>query len=385
MLVNPGNKRKAYNPLYEWVAKQGLENVHMSVVERTSPWRADVRECAWMHKFPRKALLNTFIPDLREEKWAWLVKLKCWRKEAEGGQPTLQQRAQKFVQSLRSDMTVEEKFGLICDAKKFLDPDLARQVYDKAREHIRRDTGVQIIPSLVFKVPCLTPSLKQTLSRALKDTLLSSPNIPPAYAQYLCTVLTLVSVRTKLVGDVLNTHKLHITTGKMWQILEQNRCDCSAMHDTYGVPLVDGHCFTRSFQNFQPLIGAGGVECLQQNLKHATIPGWKTVGRYCERPLQRALHGIPGLSTLQRDDLLVHCMNAIQQHVKGLRDQHPPQYHESTLRKVKATLPPDWVFGPFDKPCVVCGEHASYSYVNCTGNIFSLRPTVDAMRFIAHI
>ena len=349
MLVNVGNHRKAHNPLYEWIARQGLDNVQMCVVERTSPWRAHVRECAWMRKFPRSCLLNTFIPDVREDKWAWLVRLKRWRTEATEPQETLQQRARKFVQSLRSDLRVEDKFRLICDSKKFLEPELAKQVFAKASEHIQRDTGVKIMSSLVFKIPCFTPPLKTSLSRTLKDTLLTTPQVPPAYAEYLCSILTLVSVRSKLVGDVVNSHKLNITTGRMWQILEAGQCECQVIHEQWGVPLVEGHYFTRSFSVIQPLIGTLGVECLQHHLKHATIPGWKTVGAYCAKPMRRTLCGIPGLSPMEREDLLLNCMRAIQTHVKGLRDTYPKQYSENTLKAVRRRLPQDWVCGPFDK------------------------------------
>ena len=46
--------RHTKHPLYHWMARMGLHNIHITVLEGVTPWMADITEVRWMHKFPLK-------------------------------------------------------------------------------------------------------------------------------------------------------------------------------------------------------------------------------------------------------------------------------------------------------------------------------------------
>ena len=205
--------RRAKYPLYEWWARMELHRVQITVVEQVPQWRADIKEIEWMHKFPRSDLLNVYIPDLRRDRWTCVLRMKAWKKVQPEHTRSLSDRAHKFIASLRSDLSVTGKYDLIMQTKRFLDAETARQVFTKAQQHIQRDTGVLIIPSFVLKIPLLTPDLRRKLAHVMKYSLLTTPDLPPIYAEYLCSILSFVSLRTKTAADLLCTHKMSFPMG----------------------------------------------------------------------------------------------------------------------------------------------------------------------------
>ena len=166
--------------------------------------------------------------------------------------------------------------------KRFLDAETAGQVFTKAQQHIQRDTEVLIIPSLVLKIPLLTPDLRRKLAHVIKYSLLTTPDLPPIYAEYLCSILSSVSVRTKTAADLLCTHKLSFPTGQLPYMLNHEKCNCAELAEQCSIPLVDGHCFARTVQNMSQFFGPHAESVLGQNLKNATIPHWLSVTNQCE-------------------------------------------------------------------------------------------------------
>ena len=98
-------------PLYEWVNKVGVHNVIVTPLERVPTWAADSREIFWMYRFGTSHLLNRSIPNLRQMKWAWLLKTKSFAKtlkKSESATANTKARADSFIRSGHCTLTLHE-------------------------------------------------------------------------------------------------------------------------------------------------------------------------------------------------------------------------------------------------------------------------------------
>ena len=107
-------------PLYEWVNKVGVHNVTVTPLERIPTWAADSREIFLMYRFGTSHLLNRSIPNLRQTKWAWLLKTKSFAKtlkKSESATANTKARADSFIRSGHCTLTLHEMVQLVLDTK----------------------------------------------------------------------------------------------------------------------------------------------------------------------------------------------------------------------------------------------------------------------------
>ena len=100
--------RRGKVPLYEWIMHVGIQNVVVTPLEKVSTWSADAREIFWMHRFGPANLLNRSIPDLRQEKWSWLMRTKSFAKthtKTTSATTRITAQATNFIQSRHTSST----------------------------------------------------------------------------------------------------------------------------------------------------------------------------------------------------------------------------------------------------------------------------------------
>ena len=98
--------------------------------------------------------------------------------------------------------------------------------------------------------------------------------IPASMKHYMSFTFRPVSKSLPKAGQLCNTYRPHISTADMRKaVAKPPSCSCSHMREMYGVRLVHGHCFTRSFDWKGSQLPTTSDPCIvHQNLKNGLLP-----------------------------------------------------------------------------------------------------------------
>ena len=309
-------------PLYEWIQKHGYGSVHMTLLEKVTAFNADSREIYWMQRFGKGHLLNRQVPDLRQPKWEWLTRVKSFvhthRKQSRlPERATIEDTVRHFLQTRHSVLKPAEKLQLILDTRRACDSQLASQVYQKAKEQIRRDTGTLIHRSMTVRVPLASVPMKRKITEHIQRVFMSHEKVPELYRQFLASSIPCVRGQVPKFGDFCKTYRPHISTDQLvHDVVTANTedvCNCQHMHKCFGLPLVNGHVFTRDFSwvngyDSDPCLSA---DLFHQNLKNPLLPSWGMVARSTTRELHRTLKTVHGMSTQARLQVIIQVLDMV--------------------------------------------------------------------------
>ena len=355
-------------PLYEWVNKVGVHNVIVTPLERVPTWAADSREIFWMYRFGTSHLLNRSIPNLRQTKWAWLLKTKSFAKtlkKSESATANTKARADSFIRSGHCTLTLHEMVQLVLDTKALCDSGVASQVMSKAQAKAKRDHGVFLRSQTTVRIPMASPDVKKRILTIFENAVQRESDIPPALRQYLCSTLRVVSKSLPKAGQFCQSYRPRISTAELRDhVTNPPQCSCSVLAATYGVPVVQGHCFTRSFDWLSRQFPHSACpETLHQNLKNALLPSWRSIYKDAGKSISRALDDLGHIPHVTRRRVASSVLNALREEYLHLTAITPPKHAVSSVREQLTLLPPSWVCGIFDKGTVcLWGACKSFFY-----------------------
>ena len=364
--------RRQRVPLYEWIQKHGFGSIQMTLLERVSHVNANARETYWMHRFGKTHLLNRQIPDLRQPRWEWLSRVKSFagkRKQAAAlpHNQTVEQAANHFVQTRHSVLTPAEKLQLVLDTRRVCDSQLASLVYQKAKEHIKRDTGTTLHRTICVRIPLMSPALKRAVTNHIQRVFLSHEKLPELYRHFLASSVNCVRASTPRFGDFCKSYRPQITTDRLvhdvLQAQHPNICNCQHMHAKFGLPLVHGHVFTRDFSWVSKLDPTLSPSLFHQNLKNPLLPSWRSVSRSLVLELNKALSTIHGLEKPHRMEVIAETMGLVDGEYRTMLRSTPSIHHVSEVKRSVGRLPQHWVLGMFDKGTTVLYAFCKYMFV----------------------
>ena len=121
------------------------------------------------------------------------------------------------------------------------------------------------------------------------------------------------------------------------------------MHKKFGLPLVNGHIFTRDFSwvsRYDPRLTP---DLFHQNPKNPLPPSWMAVSKSAIQELQRALHRVRGLSKTECLTVILRAMELVKTEYGHTQKTTPPMHTVSAVKRALNKLPANWVLGMFDK------------------------------------
>ena len=309
-----------------------------------------------MHRFGRPLLLNKYIPDLKVPRWAWLLRVKTFKRKLQKqdklpAKMDATDRAHKFIHGLRTTLTHAEQLRLVIDSRELCSAGLASQVFTKARHNIKRDTGNVLPRKLVLGIPLLDPVGKRAVVRSTVSTFQTCPHVPAMYREFLSKSIVCVRKSTPSVMDICQSYKPRLTTDVFEQRVQSGRwkCNCQSLHTQFGVPLVHGHVFTRNFKWLSSLSPLLRPEVFEQNMKNRLVPSWNNVSRAVSRDVQRALSELRFLTPASRAMLTASILLEAKSVYTRATANCPPKHHVSVVQDQLGLLPANFVLGPFDK------------------------------------
>ena len=325
-----------------------------------------------MHRFGKGHLLNRQVPALRQPKWERLTRAKSFvhthRKQTTlPERATIEDAARHFLQTRHSVLKPAEKLQLILDTHPACDSQLASQVYQKAREQIRRDTGTLIHRSMTVRIPLASLPMKRKITEHIQRVFMSHEKVPELYRQFLASSIQCVRGQVPKFGDLCKTYRPHISTDQLvHDVLTANKgdvCNCQHMHKCFGLPLVNGHVFTRDFSwvdRYDPCLSA---YVFHQNLKNPLLPSWGMVARSTTRELHRTLKAVQGMSTQARLQVIVQVLDMVQCEYTKLLHSTRSMHAVSQVKRSLKRLPPNWILGMFDKGTTELYTCCKYMYL----------------------
>ena len=214
-----------------------------------------------------------------------------------------------------------------------------------------RETGTKLPRKFVLGIPLLDPLGKRVLLQAVVSTFQISTQVPALYREFLCKFVVCVCKSTPSVMSVCQSYKPELTTDAFERKLRDNEWHCNfiELHAKFGVPLVNGHVFTRNFRWLGLLSPAFEPEVFEQNMKNRSVPSWRAVSHTLAKEMNRALTNLHFLSPASRATLTAHILNEAQKVFVRATSQCPRKHHVSVVQQQVKLLPPSFVLGPFDK------------------------------------
>ena len=346
-------------PLYQWISQMGIPNVCVTPLQRCTPASVCAVEKRWMRRFGTSHLLNRQLPSFGNERWRWLYKIKNAAKLIQSHQPqrveTLRERADKYLRGLRSNLTVEQKMILLLDSKTHLPHDIAGPTAVKIRAQIKRDTGYRLPPALVLKIPLLRQDHRSVIADLVLAKLRHSPTVPSVYVEYVRRVTRVVAYPLPTCVSFFRSFRVVGSTDSAIHdhLLHPIPCDCMTLHQKTGVPLVQGHVMTRSFDWMAALQPPLDPRVFKQCLKNAVLPTWAKVGDGAYESLKKTLDQVPGLLHRDKSTLIARIMSFVQTLYHCAKSQVSVVHHERYIRSQLDATPSNLIFGFFDKGSTV--------------------------------
>ena len=192
-----------------------------------------------------------------------------------------------------------------------------------------------------------SPPLKKHILSVFESAVKREPNIPFAMKQYLCSTFRVVSKSVPKAGQFCQSYRPRISTRAMRDYVQNPpKCSCADLHARYGVPVVEGHCFTRSFEwlsNQFPSHGKPAV--LHQNLKNGLLPSWRSIYKDASTQISRALDDINRLSALERRRVVSEVLNTLRREYMSMKSSTPDTHTVTAMQSQLQLLPREWVCG----------------------------------------
>ena len=346
-------------PVYNWVNQVGLHNVCVTPLQRCTPASVSAVEKMWTRRFGVSHLLNKQLPSYGNERWRWLFKIKSAIKLAQTNQPhdasSLRTPATQYLQGLRSNLSLEQKLMSMLDARRYLPHEVAGPLATKVRAHITRDTGYKIPPVMVLRIPLLRRDQRSFIADLVLTELRAISSIPVAFVEYMRRIIRVVPYPFPKCTSFFRSFNLKGCTDDLLHdhVLHPVACNCQALHDQTGVPMVNGHILTRSFDWLASITPPADPRVFQQCLKNAVLPAWSRVEHDSTLALRRTLDEIPGLSERHKKVLLPRVMAHIQTLYRCAKREVSVIHHEKYIACQLKLLPVNLILGFFDKGATV--------------------------------
>ena len=139
------------------------------------------------------------------------------------------------------------------------------------------------------------------------STLQLSTHVPALYREFMCKSVVCVHKSTPRVMSVCQSYKPRLTTDMFERKVKarQWHCNCADLHERFGLPLVNGHGFTRDFRWLTRLSQAFDPEVFDQNMKNRLVPSWGLISKTLARDVGKTLNELRFLSPAARATLTV--------------------------------------------------------------------------------
>ena len=222
---------------------------------------------------------------------------------------------------MQTDLSHAEQLRLVIDA---------RELFTGAGppRFLRRRNGTYsgIMPrKFVLGILLLDPQGKDTLLKGVVSTFQLSTQVPALYQEFLCKSVVCVRKSTPFVITICQSYKLVITTDEFEYRLTSNKWHCcySEVHSRFGVPLVNGHVFTR-FQWLRHLSPSVDPAVFEENMKNRTVPPWSLA--HDVEQAQKELHFLATVACVTLTANILSKAHAAQRRATA---QCPSKHHAS--------------------------------------------------------
>ena len=182
---------------------------------------------------------------------------------------------------------------------------------------------------MVLGVPPLDPQGNRNLLQRVVSTFQLSTHVPALYREFMCKSVTYVRKSTPSVMSICQSYKPRLTTAKLEHKVRAGlwQCMCKELHARLGVPLVNGHMFTRHYKWLPCLSPEFDPEVFEQNMKNGLVPSSGMVSRTLAKLVCKALNELRFLSSGARATLTAQILNEARAVYDRTTTHCPTKYH----------------------------------------------------------
>ena len=121
---------------------------------------------------------------MNHDKWRWLYKIKnavrMAKSQCDTGKESLRVQAEKFLSGRTSVMSLDDRFSLMVQGKRFLPEHISVPLVKKLRDRIHRETGLEMLSSFVVLTPFACADTRRALKEYIGQKLMSLDGLPSA-------------------------------------------------------------------------------------------------------------------------------------------------------------------------------------------------------------